>query len=101
MAEVKMVRTVTECFEACGKKFKIMQDENGHFWGIDFDKLNQNKKINGISGNLGRTLNDTLRSCYEQARIAEILKDKDKADDTETMKAALQATQEAFEMFGE
>ena len=100
MAEVKMVKTVTECFEACGKKYKIMQDENGHFWGIDFEKLNSNKKINGISGNLGRTLNDTLRQCYERARIAEIL-DYKEADDTEIMKAALQATQEAFEMFGE
>lgn len=95
-----MVKTVTECFEACGKKFKIMQDENGHFWGIDFDKLNQNKKINGISGNLGRTLNDTLRGCYTKARIEEILKDNEEADDKEIMKAALKATQEAFKMFG-
>lgn len=100
MKMVKMVRTVTECFEACGKKYKIMQDENGNFWGIDFERLNSNKEINGISGNLGRTLNDTLRQCYERARIAEIL-DYKEADDTEIMKAALQATQEAFEMFGE
>lgn len=99
MAIVKMVKTVISCFDVFGRKYRIFQDENGNFWGIDFDLLHQNNDINGITGNLGHTLNDTLRHCYEKARIADILKDKDEKDDNEIMKAALQATQEAFERF--
>lgn len=99
MAMVKMAKTITRCFNACGKTYRIMQDENGNFWGFDKEILEKGGTVNGISGNIGRTLNETLRHCYEKARISELMKGKD-ADDTEIMKAALIASDEALKMFG-
>lgn len=98
MAIVKMAKTITTCFVACGKKYKIMQDENGNFWGIDYNDL-EKEVVNGLAGNLSRTLNETLRRCYTKARTAELLKGKN-ADETEIIKAAITASGEAEKMFG-
>lgn len=100
MAMVKMARTITRCFEACGKRYKIMQDENGNFWGIDFEVLEKGQAVNGLTGHLSKTLNETLRRCYTQARTAELMKDKNADDVTEILKATMTASDEALKMFG-
>lgn len=97
MAKVKMVKTVTECFTACGKKYRIMKDENDHFWGIDYNDLKE-EQIDGLKGNLSRTLNETLRKCYTKARVAEILQGKS-SEHEEIIKATITASTEAVKMF--
>lgn len=100
MAMVKMARTITKCFEACGKKYKIMQDENGNFWGIDYEVLEKGQPINGITGNMCRSLKEVMRRCYERARISELMKGKDADDHIAIIKAAMTASDEALKMFG-
>ena len=100
MATVKITKTVIECFKACGKKYKIMQDENGNFWGIDYNDL-QNNGVSGLAGNLNRTLTATLRRCYIRARVEELLQDKDTENPKVRILAAVTASNEATQMFND
>ena len=93
-------KTIIECFECCGKKYSIMQDENGNFWGIDYNDL-QSDEIRVLAGDSNRTLNATFRRCYMRARVEELLQGRDVENPKIRLWAAVTASNEATQMFND
>ena len=59
-------KVVIENFVVGNHNYIITIDNENEYWG--FDKSNPKKEYNGINGNHGKTLNETLAHCYCEAR---------------------------------
>lgn len=63
--------------------YYIMKDNNG-FWGIHERYVTDgrlNKVLNGIEGNLNKTLNECLKSCYCESEFRRIQSKTDSKSD--------------------
>lgn len=80
--------------------FEICEDEKGEFWGFDSSELENGKlakKYNGITGNHGSTMIDTMRMCYQKARMEnEIDRGKLNQNDPEEMKKLMSIVSDSF-----
>lgn len=77
-------------------KYDIYIDDKNEYWGLDQSR----KEYNGITGNLGKSLNETLAKCYCEARKLdeiniELFCAMDKAE-VEKMIAIIEDSEKAF-----
>lgn len=64
-----VVETVINDFYVNPFHFVICKDNKGCYWGFSKTDFENGVTFNGATGHLGDTLNETLRHCYQRARV--------------------------------
>ena len=97
----KILTTVVKHYEVEGHTYLIAKDDENNFWGFDkryIDKRGKlTKEFNGFSGNLGKTLQETMRRCYVSARCEnEVDNEKVKNNDYEEILKIANISEDSF-----
>lgn len=103
MTNRTIVKTVVKNYVVEGHTYSICVDNEGNFWGFDHKDLDETgrttKEYNGFSGNLGKTLVETMRNCYVSARVEnEINKEALRANDLDEMMKLMQITEDSMKI---
>ena len=101
MANRTMVKTVVKNYIVEGHTYSICLDDQGDYWGFDHKDIDETgktkKEYNGITGNLGKTLVETMRRCYVSARVEnEINRELIRANDLDEIMKMMKITEDSM-----
>ena len=101
MKTVTMEKTMVRKFNTHNHSYVICRDNEGGFWGFDLADLDENgrlaKKYNGITGHHSDTMIETMRMCYQSARVEnEIDREKLNAKDTDELMKLLAIVEDSY-----
>ena len=91
-----MEKVVVKEFHTHGHSYAICRDTEGGYWGFDLAKHTAHKEYNGFTGHHGRTMIETMRHCYTDARSEnEIDREKLKNNDMDELLKLLAIIEDA------
>ena len=97
MKTATIEKVVVKEFITHGHAFRICRDTDGEFWGFDLAKHTADKEYNGVTGHHGKTMIETMRHCYTDARTDnEIDREKLKNNDTDEMFKLLAIIEDSY-----
>lgn len=91
------IKVITRNFLVEGHSYLITMDDAGEFWGFDNNRL---QEYNGINGHHGKSLNETLASCYCSARSEnELNQELIQANDINELMKLMQIVEDSNKLF--